>query len=160
MGSAHGVFCVLTRWNALTPSLRATLLPRAGAGPGVRAIEAIATRRIATHHQRSVRPSTAQGAGFGMRAPAKTLHLRGSHTSRKLWYNQGASQYHTKPIEHIIYPIGIDLSGSSANFACARCRGAGFSGRLYPPGHSRQRTWRMRHLALLRWHESAEVVLV
>jgi hypothetical protein len=30
MGSTHGVFCVLTRWNALTPSLRATPLPRAG----------------------------------------------------------------------------------------------------------------------------------
>jgi hypothetical protein len=23
MGSTHGVFCVLTRWNALTPALRA-----------------------------------------------------------------------------------------------------------------------------------------
>jgi hypothetical protein len=56
MGSTHGVFCVLTRWNALTPSLRATPLPRAGEGPGVRAIEAVATRRIATHHKRSVRP--------------------------------------------------------------------------------------------------------
>jgi hypothetical protein len=76
MDSTHGVFCVLTRWIALTPSLRATPLPRAGAGPGVRAIEAVATRRIATHHQRPVCPSTAQGAGFGVRAPAKTLHLR------------------------------------------------------------------------------------
>jgi hypothetical protein len=35
MGSTHGVFCVLTRWNAFTPSLRATPLPRAGEGPGV-----------------------------------------------------------------------------------------------------------------------------
>jgi hypothetical protein len=32
MGSTHGVFCVLTRWNALTPSLRATPLPRAFMG--------------------------------------------------------------------------------------------------------------------------------
>jgi hypothetical protein len=56
MCSIHGVFCVLTRWNALTPSLRATPLPRAGEGPGVRAIEAVATRRIATQHKRSVRP--------------------------------------------------------------------------------------------------------
>jgi hypothetical protein len=32
MCSTHGVFCVLTRWNALTPSLRATPLPRAFKG--------------------------------------------------------------------------------------------------------------------------------
>jgi hypothetical protein len=35
MGSTHGVFCVLTRWNALTPSLRATPFPRAAGGEGV-----------------------------------------------------------------------------------------------------------------------------
>jgi hypothetical protein len=29
MGSTYGVFCVLTRWNALTPALRATPHPRA-----------------------------------------------------------------------------------------------------------------------------------
>jgi hypothetical protein len=56
MGLTHGVCCVLTRWKALTPALRATPLPRAGEGPGVRAMEAVATRRIATHHKRSVRP--------------------------------------------------------------------------------------------------------
>jgi hypothetical protein len=56
MGSVHGVFCVLTRWNALTPSLRATPLPRAGEEPEVRANEAVAARRIATQHKRSVRP--------------------------------------------------------------------------------------------------------
>jgi hypothetical protein len=56
MCSTHGVFCVLTRWNALTPSLRATPLPRAGEGPGVRVISPVATRRIATQHKRSVRP--------------------------------------------------------------------------------------------------------
>jgi hypothetical protein len=40
------------------------------------AFQRVRTRRIATQHKRSVRPSTAQGAGFGVRAPAKTLHLR------------------------------------------------------------------------------------
>jgi hypothetical protein len=41
MCSTYGVFCVLTRWNALTPALRATPLPRAGEGPGVRAFGAL-----------------------------------------------------------------------------------------------------------------------
>jgi hypothetical protein len=34
MCSTHGVFCVLTRWNALTPSLRATPLPLRERGRG------------------------------------------------------------------------------------------------------------------------------
>jgi hypothetical protein len=49
MGSTHGVFCVLTRWNALTPSLRATPLPRAGEGPGVRAFGALQGQKTAKH---------------------------------------------------------------------------------------------------------------
>jgi hypothetical protein len=56
MCSVRDVFPVLTRRNALTPSLRATPLPRTGEGPGVRVILPVATRRIATQYKRSVRP--------------------------------------------------------------------------------------------------------
>jgi hypothetical protein len=49
MCSIHGVFCVLTRWNALTPSLRATPRPRAGEGPGVRAFGALQGQKTAKH---------------------------------------------------------------------------------------------------------------
>jgi hypothetical protein len=55
MGSTHGVFCVLTRWNALTPSLRATPLPRAGEGPGVRAFGALQGQKNHQTLKRSVR---------------------------------------------------------------------------------------------------------
>jgi hypothetical protein len=49
MCSTHGVFCVPTRWNDLTPSLRVTPLPRAGEGPGVRAFGALQGQKTAKH---------------------------------------------------------------------------------------------------------------
>jgi hypothetical protein len=46
MGSTRGMFPVLTCWNALTPSLRATPLPRAGEGPGVREYSSLQRRKF------------------------------------------------------------------------------------------------------------------
>jgi hypothetical protein len=49
MGLTHGVCCVLTRWNAFTPALRATPLPRAGEGQGLRAFGALQGQKTAKH---------------------------------------------------------------------------------------------------------------
>jgi hypothetical protein len=65
MGSTHGVFCVLTRWNDLTPSLRATPLPRAGEEPGMRAFGALQCQKTAKHSNvlSAVKPPREQGLG-------------------------------------------------------------------------------------------------
>jgi hypothetical protein len=55
MRSMNDTYCFLTRRNAFTPSLRATPLPHAGEGPGVRVILPIATPKVRTTPKRSVR---------------------------------------------------------------------------------------------------------
>jgi hypothetical protein len=65
MGLTHGVFCVLTRWKALTPALRATPLPRAGEGPGVRAFGALQGQKTAKHSNvlSALKPPRERGLG-------------------------------------------------------------------------------------------------